>query len=104
MLAVEVAPQNVVYFHLELDHVPGACTIEMDRDSPEPIYAWEYLEPLAYARPGPTHITATISGTLVSREQHWRPPARADSYIHGQRAIGAPTYDEPTRALPGGDQ
>lgn len=60
----------------------------MTTPEPEPIHSWEYLQPLAYMPKGPPHISATISGTCVSQDPGWRPPARTDATI-GDRGLPA---------------
>lgn len=72
LLAVEVAPNKIVYYHLELDHTPGACTIDMDRE-PLDAVADDLLAAQFF---GPWHINATISGTVVSDRPDYRPPTR----------------------------
>lgn len=74
LLAVEVEPKKIVYYHLELDHEPGACVIDMSRDAPDLLD-----EPLAHAFYGPWRIRAQISGTVVSDRPDYRPPTRTDS-------------------------
>lgn len=78
LLAVEVEPGKIVYFHLELDHVPGACTIELDQDTEE-IHSWKHLDPIAYAPRGPMRIHATLTGTVVSDRPDYRPPTRTNT-------------------------
>jgi hypothetical protein len=97
LLAVEVKPGHIVYYHLELDHTPGACTIDMDRDV-EPIYSAEMLAPIHLF--GPMHIEARISGTVVSDQPDYRPPTRAPSRIDEDALTG---YTRPL-PLPGSAQ
>lgn len=70
LLAVEVKPGHIVYYHLELDHEPGACTIDMEREEYD---SGILLGPALF---GPWHVTATLSGTVVSDRPDYRPPAR----------------------------
>lgn len=100
LLAVEVKPGFIAYYHLELDHTPGACTIEATRED-DPVHVADMLDPLRYQTPGPTRITATISGTVVSDRPDYRPPARTPSRIDESALSGH------TRPLPlpaGGDR
>lgn len=73
LLAVEVAPNKIAYYHLELDHVPDACVIDMERE-PEEFVTADLLQFQSY---GPWHISARISGTVVSDRPDYRPPTRA---------------------------
>lgn len=92
LLAVEIEPGYIAYYHLELDHFPGACTIEMTRDD-DPIYIADQLEPLRYIHTAPMHIDATISGTVVSQEQHYRPPTRTAAHLGDTPALPAAPHD-----------
>lgn len=74
LLAVEAKPRQIVYFHLELDHHPGACTIDLDREA-EQVNSFGDLDPVRLLH-GPTHVTATISGIVVSNDPGYRPPYR----------------------------
>ena len=87
LLAVEVKPGYILYFHLVLDQLPGACTIDIDQDS-EPVVSAEYLAPLSYVHTAPAHIQATVSGTVVSRDRDYRPPTRTPSTT-GMPELGA---------------
>jgi hypothetical protein len=88
LLAVEVEPGKIVYYHLELDPIPGACTIEAEQDTYE-VRSWEYLNPVAYVPRGPMRIHATLSGTVVSDRPDYRPPARTHATVD-QRALPEP--------------
>jgi hypothetical protein len=79
LLAVEVKPGHIAYFHLELDHTPGACTITMDREEEPDVVG--LLDSLRYRAAAPIHIQASISGTCVSQEQDYRPPARTEATV-----------------------
>lgn len=72
LLAVEVAPGKIAYYHLELDYDPGACTIDMDRE-PRDFITDDLLQPRMF---GPWRISATIRGTVVSDRPDYRPPTR----------------------------
>lgn len=85
LLAVEVAPGKIVYYHLELDHEPGACTIDMNREPVDAVTA-DPLQPQFY---GPWRINATIRGTVVSDQPDYRPPARTRATV-GPQQIEAP--------------
>jgi hypothetical protein len=92
-------PGYIAYFHLELDHTPGACTVDMTHDT-DTVHAADFAEPLRYISAGCTHIEAHISGTVVSERPDYRPPART------RATAGAPatlTSGE-QRALPAGEQ
>jgi hypothetical protein len=93
LLAVEMTPGHIAYFHIELDHTPGACTIDLDQDT-EDVHSLEYLNPIARVPSGPTHITAALTGTIVSRAADYRRPTRAPSTI-AENAL-----DGVTRRLP----
>lgn len=86
-------PGHIVYFHLELDHTPGACTIDMERDDPEGLYSFESSIPTRFLH-SPMHIDATISGTVVSDRPDYRPPARTPARIGEDALTGV------TRPLP----
>jgi hypothetical protein len=86
LLAVEVEPGRIAYYHLELDHCPAACVIEMERDTAD-IHAWDSAKPLRSLDLGPTRIRATISGTVVSDRPNYRPPARTDAHIGPPTAL-----------------
>lgn len=75
LLAVEFEPGKIVYYHLELDRWPGACTINVDRDTLDVAYE-PGLERTLYA---PCHVEATISGTVVSQDPGYRRPTHAES-------------------------
>lgn len=88
LLAVEVAPSKIVYYHLELDHHPGACTIQMDRDDDDYPTSADLLDPIRYTF-APWRINATISGTVVSDQPDYRPPARTDATVSRALPPGA---------------
>lgn len=98
LLAVEVQPGKIVYYHLELDHVPGACTISIEQDT-EALHTAEQLEPIRYTVTEPTRIEATISGTVVSDRPDYRPPARTPARIDENALTG---YTRPL-PLPAGE-
>lgn len=98
LLAVEIEPGHIFYYHVELDHEPGACTIDIDRNT-EDIHVGEYLDPIRRLDLGPIHITATLSGTVVSDRPDYRPPTRAQQPPPG--SIGDNALTGYTRALPG---
>lgn len=91
LLAVEMKPGHIAYFHLELDHAPDACVITTDRDT-EDISVFDPLEP--HRLYGPTHLDATIHGTIVSDRPDYRPPTRTPSRIGDNALTGV------TRPLP----
>jgi hypothetical protein len=91
LLAVEMKPGHIAYFHLELDHAPDACTIDMERDT-EDVSVLGALETCRLY--GPTHINATLSGTVVSDRPDYRPPTRTPSRIGDDALTGV------TRPLP----
>jgi hypothetical protein len=79
LLAVEVAPNKIAYYHLELDHAPDACVIDMERNAPEVTVVGDFLSPIREF--GPWHINARISGTVVSDRPDYRPPTRTGSHV-----------------------
>jgi len=93
LLAVEIRPGAIAYYHLELDHTPGACTIDMDRPEPEVIYPADALSSIRLA--GTAHISATISGTVVSNRPDYPPPTRTPASVDENALTGDP------RELPG---
>ena len=96
LLAVEVKPGMIAYYHLELDHTPGACTIDMDREPLELLHPADVLSPLRPA--GSWHVNATISGTVVSDRPDYRPPTRTPARVNENTPAGA------TRELSGRPQ
>jgi len=99
LLAVEVAPGKIVYYHLELDHEPGACTIDMDRE-PTDTVSDDLFSQQFY---GPWHINATVSGTVVSDRPAYRPPNRTTA-VQQPVLPGPDAYMVDINYTPGDDQ